>query len=120
MTPSVRFAIFDENGQARVVAPETGTAGVAGSTNDYRGYIFGNKGGDRLFGGDGADQISGGNSRDRVNGGRGTDTVRSGNARDVVKVRDGETDTVECGGGEDRVIADAADNLSNCENVKRR
>ncbi len=82
--------------------------------------LFGNKGADRLFGGDGADQISGGNSRDRVNGGRGADTVRSGNARDVVKVRDGEADTVDCGGGDDRVIADAADNLSNCENVKRR
>ena len=40
-----RFAMFDENGQTRVAAAETGTAGVAGSTNDYRGYIFGNKGG---------------------------------------------------------------------------
>jgi hypothetical protein len=40
-----RFALFDENGQTRVTAPETATAGVVGSTNDYRGYIFGNKGG---------------------------------------------------------------------------
>jgi hypothetical protein len=82
--------------------------------------LFGNKGGDRLFGGDGADQISGGNSRDRVNGGRGADTIRSGNAGDVVKVRDGEADTVDCGGGEDRVTADAADKLQSCERVKRR
>jgi hypothetical protein len=40
-----RFALFDENGQTRVTAAETATAGVAGSTNDYRGYIFGQKGG---------------------------------------------------------------------------
>jgi hypothetical protein len=82
--------------------------------------LFGNKGGDRISGGDGADQISGGNSRDRVNGGRGGDTIRSGNAGDVVKARDGEADTVDCGGGEDRASADAADNLQDCERVRRR
>jgi hypothetical protein len=82
--------------------------------------LFGNKGGDRLFGGDGADQLSGGNSRDRINGGAGADEVTAGSAGDVVKVRDGEADTVDCGGGVDWGVADPADDLSNCENVKRK
>ena len=34
--------------------------------------------------------------------------------------RDGEADTVNCGSGDDRVSADAADHLSGCERVKRR
>jgi hypothetical protein len=79
--------------------------------------LFGNKGPDRVFGGLGADQISGGNKRDRLTGDAGADTIRAGNARDVVKARDGEADTIDCGGAIDRVSADPQDKLTNCENV---
>ena len=79
--------------------------------------LLGNKGSDRVFGGPGADQISGGNSRDRITGEAGADTIRGGNARDVIKARDGEVDTIDCGGAVDRVSADPQDRLSACENV---
>lgn len=40
-----RFALFDINGQTRVTADNTATAGVDGQTDNWRGYWFGNKGG---------------------------------------------------------------------------
>jgi len=36
-----RFALFDENGQTRATADNAATAGVAGQTDNFRGYIFG-------------------------------------------------------------------------------
>ncbi len=77
--------------------------------------LLGNKGPDRINGGTGADQIGGGNKRDRITGGPGRDTIKAGNARDVVKAKDGEADTIDCGGGRDRGKADPADRLIRCE-----
>jgi hypothetical protein len=82
--------------------------------------LLGNKGSDRINGGDGADQIGGGNKRDRITGGPGPDTIRAGNAGDVVKAKDGEADTVDCGGGVDRVKADPRDKLKRCESGRNR
>ena len=82
--------------------------------------LFGNKGADRVSGGGGADQISGGNRRDRITGGPGKDTIRAGNAGDVVKAKDGEADTIDCGGGVDRAKADPQDKLTNCENGRSK
>jgi hypothetical protein len=80
--------------------------------------VFGNKGSDRIGGGAGADQISGGNKRDRITGGPGADRINAGNAGDVIKVKDGEVDRVNCGGGRDRVKADPKDELKSCEIVR--
>ena len=77
--------------------------------------LLGNKGSDRINGGDGADQIGGGNRRDRITGGAGRDVIKAGNAGDVIKAKDGEADTINCGGGADRVKADPNDRLKNCE-----
>jgi hypothetical protein len=82
--------------------------------------LLGNKGSDRVNGGAGADQISGGNHRDRITGGPGADTIRGGNAGDVIKAKDGEADTVDCGGGTDRVKADKQDKLVSCEITGKR
>jgi hypothetical protein len=40
-----RFALFDLNGQTKVTADNTATAGVDGQTDDWRGYWFGTKSG---------------------------------------------------------------------------
>ena len=39
----------------------------------------------------------------------------AGAGDDGVNVRDHEADTVDCGAGDDRVIADKADTLTGCE-----
>jgi hypothetical protein len=43
--------------------------------------------------------------------------VDAGDGSDTVLVADGEVDVVECGAGNDRVIADPSDRLSGCEAV---
>ena len=79
--------------------------------------LSGLAGHDTLMGGKGDDKITGGAGNDYVDAGGGVDNVDSGDGSDTVLVADGETDTVECGEGNDRVIADASDQLSGCEAV---
>src|SRR5687767_12615020 len=69
-----RFALFDLNGQPRVAAENTATAGVNGQTDDWRGYWFGHRGG----GGAGA----GGSIRERPAALTGTDNPFSNTAGD--------------------------------------
>jgi hypothetical protein len=72
-------------------------------------HLTGNDVGNTLEGNDGDDTISAGGSEDRVDAGAGNDTL---------DVRDGGFDSVECGPGDDTVIADQDDSaLSNCEHV---
>ena len=62
-----------------------------------------------IRGGAGDDNLLGGAGNDRITGGPGQDQVYGGNGKDIINVRDGEVDTVHCGAGRDRVIADADD-----------
>jgi Ca2+-binding RTX toxin-like protein len=73
--------------------------------------IPGGAGDDRLDGGDGNDVITGGSGADRLFGGPGSDTIYAA---------DGERDTVDCGAGRDRVVADPFDKVVNCEVVASR
>ncbi len=88
--------------------------------------IDGGPGNDVLEGGLNADTITGGPGQDRIFGDD-TDTSRCRGAyvencilygNDTIHVRDGEVDTVDCGVGQDRVVADAIDVLTNCETVE--
>jgi hypothetical protein len=51
-------------------------------------------------------------------GGPGADRIRAGLRNDRIDVRDGETDVVSCGKGNDRVAADPGDTVRGCERVK--
>jgi hypothetical protein len=95
------------------------------------GELIGNGGDDELRAGDGADRIDGGAGADKLDGGFGDDTIVGGPGRDqisadlaggdcgplwcklpygndTVDARDGEADSVTCGAGTDKVLADAA------------
>jgi Ca2+-binding RTX toxin-like protein len=100
-------------------------------------------GADELRAGDGEDELDGGPGNDRLDGGFGDDLITGGPGRDtidadlaggdcgplwckhpfgndVVQARDGEADSVMCGAGTDRVIADASDVVApDCEQVER-
>jgi hypothetical protein len=114
-----------------------------GDTGSSR--IEGRGGADDLRSGNGAEVLDGGAGNDRVEGGYGHDTLTGGPGRDelhgdstaaqcggngqsctlpfgndVIQARDGEVDEVDCGPGEDRVVADATDVVaSDCETVER-
>lgn len=98
-------------------------------------------GDDRITSGNGRQTIDAGPGTDYIEGGFGNDTITGGPGRDTIagdftgsqcgvfqsctiphgddtiNTRDGEADTVDCGVGNDTVVADAVDNLSNCETV---
>ena len=95
-------------------------------TWDLADTIDAGAGDDTIEGGNGDDAITGGPGRDTINADAAADSCnflvcRLPHGNDTVNVRDGEADSVECGVGTDRVIADAADTVApSCETVDAR
>jgi hypothetical protein len=104
----------------------------SGNVETIRGFggddsLAGNSGDDCLFGGDGDDHLEGGFGRDTLDGGSGDDligggqeasVIRAGSGDDRVSSSNGVADSVDCGGGTDRVVADRSDRLRGCETVR--
>ncbi len=106
--------------------------------------LDGRGGNDTLIGADGQDAIDGGAGDDTIDAGFGDDTITPGPGKDVVAADrrggdcgplwckypygndtvnavDGEVDSIFCGAGEDRVVADPADVVApDCETVERQ
>jgi hypothetical protein len=115
-------------------------AAEVGASSTLRGLggddqLVGGDSADTVDGGAGADTLTGGFGNDTITGGPGRDTIdgdRSGrcnemhcdidpgSAADTIDARDGEVDTIACGPGVDRVLADTGDVVaSDCETVER-
>jgi Ca2+-binding RTX toxin-like protein len=77
-------------------------------------------GDDELHGDDGNDRLEGGPGNDGLNGGLGTDVFLAGPGDDTVDSADGLKETVDCGDGTDKGVADTLDELVGCEQVQRR
>jgi len=99
-----------------------------------RDRVAGNKGNDTLLGGKGRDKLRGGPGRDILAGGPGDDRIVGGQGRnqlnmvdgveqgspgnDVIDARNGESDEIDCGAGNDTVYVDRAeDGVYDCERV---
>ncbi|MCW2949021.1 MAG: hypothetical protein JWN41_34, partial [Thermoleophilia bacterium] len=92
-------------------------------------FVFGGGGNDSAFGGPDTDTFSGGsgndnlfgaNGDDELNGGSGNDTFDGGQGDDLIRARDGATDEVGCGRGNDTARVDASEidkARKSCENV---
>ncbi len=87
---------------------------AGGQGNDA---IDGGGGADQLLGGLADDTIGGGPGDDLLNGGEGNDVLGAGDGNDTLQTSDGWSDTVGCGTGEDTVVADQLDTLTDCEKV---
>ena len=72
---------------------------------------------DLIDAGSGNDVIRSGAGADRIIPGPGRDDVVAGAGDDYIYANDGRRDVVDCGPGDDRVTADHADALRNCEHV---
>jgi hypothetical protein len=100
-------------------------AAAAGGGNDRldggagNDKLYGAGGKDTLLGGAGKDLLAGGGGNDSLNGGKGVDRMNGGAGNDSLRSRDGARDTVDCGKGKDKVIADKRDRLRGCERARR-
>jgi Tol biopolymer transport system component len=93
-------------------------------------YVYGERGADKLHGGNGDDVLIGGDGNDvlwgdaggdYLKGGPGVDRFFGGDGNDVIDSRDGLTEHVYCGEGNDTVQADLRDIVSpDCEKVVRK
>jgi Ca2+-binding RTX toxin-like protein len=63
------------------------------------------------------ENLTGSPQGDTLAGSPSTNVVSALAGDDSVQVRDGAPDTVDCGAGNDSVVADAVDNVGNCETV---
>ncbi|HEY4097721.1 MAG TPA: hypothetical protein VGM33_19515 [Baekduia sp.] len=96
--------------------------------------LKGSGGADTLDGGAGDDVLDAGFGDDTITGGPGRDTIAADRAggdcgplwctypygNDTVQARDGEADSITCGAGTDRVVADPVDVVApDCEQVER-
>ena len=74
--------------------------------------------GDRVFGGFGIDVLQGDAGFDRIYSQDGrSETLSGGEDRDVIFAADSDDDSIDCGAGDDSVVADAADRVTDCEEV---
>ncbi len=115
------------------------------ANQDYGASTVATRGGnDTVTGGNAAESIDGGAGDDRLEGGFGDDSIVGGPGRDTIigdksggncglfescsmpigndtiDARDGEIDSVICGVGTDKVLADATDTVGpDCETVER-
>jgi Ca2+-binding RTX toxin-like protein len=102
--------------------PDTITGGAG------RDLINGNGGNDTLDGGDGNDIIGGNEGNDVIRGGKGDDTIAAGFGTDTVFAGDGDDlifsiapeskiDTIDGGAGQDILMAQPTDVVTNVEDV---
>lgn len=116
------------------VAPQTGAAGTLLGLGGDDVLIAGDAHGDTVDGGAGNDTVEGGFGDDRLVGGPGRDVIAGDRksrcnemacdvlvaGNDTIEAREGEVDSISCGPGTDRVVADAADVVAaDCETVER-
>jgi Ca2+-binding RTX toxin-like protein len=97
-----------------------GTEGPHFTGPPDRDLLRGGPGRDTLLGDGGADSLFGGPGGDRLVGGRGVDVFDGGPDADRLRSADGRAETVRCGSGADRLLADAADRRAGCEAVRLR
>lgn len=93
----------------------TQTWNGAGFSGEQR--IRGEGDADSLTGGAGEDQLLGGSGDDTLTGNGGADRLSGAAGNDTINARDGVADVVDCGDGADKVVADAADRVVDCESV---
>ena len=90
---------------------------IAGTSGPDK--LTGTEGGDRINGQGGPDKIKGGSGDDCLRGGRGPDRISGGDGDDKIHVRGGRRDRVNCGPGDDTVVASKTDRVAkSCETVR--
>jgi Ca2+-binding RTX toxin-like protein len=75
----------------------------------------GGSGNDKIVAGPGEANLEGGPGNDSIKGSPGEDRIEGGEGDDTIDARDGRYDSIDCGPGNDTVIADLGDGVTSCE-----
>ena len=94
-----------------------GNDDLYGGSNDDR--VFGDAGNDKVQGASGADSVDGGAGTDQMYGDIASCSVFCSLDSDTMSARDGERDTVDCGGGADSAVVDQLDVVAFCVSIDR-
>lgn len=135
VVPGSAGTFVGDDGPNEWRAPEVGLAGTYSGRGGNDVLRAGDSNGDAVDGGAGDDDVAGGLGDDTVIGGPGRDVIAGdrplrcnevhcdvggGFGNDTIQARDGEVDSIACGPGNDRVVADADDVVAaDCETVER-
>lgn len=102
---------------AKILKGTPGDDKLIGSKNGDK--LIGKAGEDILRSAEGGDLNVGGAGNDFIKSGQGFDEIRAGRGKDEVHTRDGQPDQIDCGPGEDTVLADEVEEgVFDCEHVE--
>lgn len=102
---------------AKILKGTPGDDKLIGSKNGDK--LIGRGGDDILRSAEGGDLVIGNEGADFIKSGQGFDEIRAGKGGDEIHTRDGQPDEIDCGPGEDTVLADEVDEgIFDCENVE--
>lgn len=103
---------YSDRRESVFVTIGAGSNGRVGENDYVSGDI------ENVFSGYGDDVIVGSDTPNEINASSGDDTVDAGDGADVILARDGDSDSVTCGGGTDTIQVDALDQAEvTCEAI---
>jgi hypothetical protein len=94
---------------------DDGEAGEGDNIGSDVEDVIGGAGNDRIVAGPNGATLSGNGGNDSLTGSPTEDRIEGGDGDDTIDSRDGGYDTVDCGSGNDTVLADLTDALHGCE-----
>ncbi len=96
---------------------QDGEAGEGDTVYASTENLTGGKGDDTLTGDGGANRLAGSEGNDTLEGLGGADVMEGGSGQDLLKAIDSAADVVSCGPDADAASADAADAVTDCEQL---
>jgi hypothetical protein len=94
---------------------EDGEAGEGDNVHADVESATGGSGNDRIVAGPNSSYLYGGAGNDSITGGAGEQRIEGNEGDDTIDSRDGKYDSIDCGPGNDVVLADADDSATACE-----
>jgi len=95
--------------------PDDGEAGEGDNVGADIESAYGGSGNDRIVGGPNGNTLRGGPGNDSITGGSGEQRIEGNEGDDTIEARDGVFDSIDCGPGNDTVLADLGDSTTGCE-----
>ena len=108
----------DRTGGVTITLNDQADDGEAGEGDNVHSDVesaTGGSGNDRIVAGPSSSYLYGGAGNDSITGGAGEQRIEGNEGDDTIDSRDGAFDSIDCGSGNDVVLADAGDSTTGCE-----